>query len=330
MKAALYHLLLSSGCEEHPPPYQSMTRTVLESILCVWIVASYVPQIVAIRRHGTTGISPYYILNHCLFSTTTFALRLSHNVFYGAFECVAAGDLWAWRGYSALLGFLEVFVQWFCAVVLFAVYIRYRTEPRIEEPRPDEARARRMSDWLPEEMHAHKLSSPRMRLIFWSYIAVTLPVSLAILLASTLAPAPAPGPSPLAVAYKVLWATWISLLCGADAFLVVFQFIKQMKTAGRLRARGSLSLASVAMQSVALILLSVAQFFRSRKNIVLAREPRMTFRRFLGLLFYIVGSVSVDVMYLVAGLGYLVLFLLCVLFDWNDMFERRFGRIQLL
>lgn len=315
------------------------------------------PQIVAIRRHGTKGISPYYILNHCLFSTTTFALRLSHSVFHGAFECVAAGDLWAWRGYSALLGFLEVFVQWLCAVVLyvscpklfvlppslpfswcarlltslppsFAVYIRYRTEPRIEEPRPDEARARRMSDWLPEEMHAHKLSSPRMRLIFWSYMVATLPVSLAILLASTLAPAP--GPSPWAVAYKVLWATWISLLCGADAFLVVFQFIKQMKTAGRLRARGSLSLASVAMQSVALILLSVAQFFRSRKNIVLAREPRMTFRRFLGLLFYIVGSVSVDVMYLVAGLGYLVLFLLCVLFDWNDMFERRFGRIQLL
>ena len=208
------------------------------------------------------------------------------------------------------------------------MYSRDRTEPRIEEPQPDEARARRMSDWLPEEMHAHKLTSPRMRLIFWSYTAATLPVSLAILLAST--PAPSSEPGHLGVAYKVLWATWISLLCGADAFLVVFQFIKQMKTAGRLRARGSLSLASVAMQSIALILLSVAQFFRSRKNIVLERETRMTFRRFLGLLFYIVGSVSVDVMYLVAGLGYLALFLLCVLFDWNDMFERRFGRIQLL
>ena len=94
------------------------------------------PQIVAIRRHGTKGISPYYILNHCLFSTTTFALRLSHNVFYGAFECLAAGELWARQGYSALLGFLEVFVQWLCAVLLCVCCPSARPPPAPPPPPP--------------------------------------------------------------------------------------------------------------------------------------------------------------------------------------------------
>lgn len=72
-----------------------------------------------IRRQGTAGISPYYVLNHALFSTTTLALRLSHSVFFVAFNCVVAdGRLSGWKAYSASLDFLTVFVQWMCAVVL--------------------------------------------------------------------------------------------------------------------------------------------------------------------------------------------------------------------
>lgn len=88
------------------------------SLLCLAIIGAYVPQYLRMRRQGTKGISPYYILNHGLFSTATFALRLSHSVFFGAFNCVAGGDLRGWQAYSALLGLLEVAVQWICSLLL--------------------------------------------------------------------------------------------------------------------------------------------------------------------------------------------------------------------
>lgn len=115
-----------------------------------------------------------------------------------------------------------------------------------------------------------------------------------------------------------------------DAFLVAFQFIKQLKTVGRLRTSGSLSIVSVFLLSVVLILLALTQFFRSRGNMTLPRERHITFARFLQLFGYVYGCVSVDVMYLVAGLGYLVLFQLCLVFDWNELFGTRFGRIHLV
>lgn len=208
------------------------------------------------------------------------------------------------------------------------VYIRYRTVPLVTVPGPDEARARRMSDWLPEEAHAHKLTSTWMRLILGIYAAVTLPISLAFLFVGALPSSPEQIRH--SAVYNLLWSIWITVLCAADAFLVVFQFIKQMKTVGRLGTRGSLSITSIAMQSVALVFLSISQFYRTRGNFTVHREHPLTFAKFLALFFYVYGCVSVDVMYLVAGLGYLVLFQLCLLFDWNDLFSRRFGRIRLL
>ena len=208
------------------------------------------------------------------------------------------------------------------------VYIRYRTMPEVTVPGPNEARARRMSDWLPEEAHAHKLTSTRMRLILGIYAAVTLPISLGFLVVGS--PASSSQHTALSSTYTIPWTIWITLLCAVDAFLVVFQFIKQMKTVGRLGARGTLSITSIGMLSVALILMSVSQFYRTRGNFTLHRERPLTFGRFLALFFYVYGCVSVDVMYLVAGLGYLVLFQLCLLFNWNDLFSRRFGRIRLL
>jgi hypothetical protein len=88
-------------------------------LLWLAIIGAYVPQYRRIRAQGTKGISPYYVLNHGLFSTTTLALRLSHSVFFTTFNCVATGELDGWKGYSATLDFLAVFVQWLCAVMLY-------------------------------------------------------------------------------------------------------------------------------------------------------------------------------------------------------------------
>lgn len=167
-----------------------------------------------------------------------------------------------------------------------------------------------------------------MRKILFVYSGVTLPISLSLLILNG-------HPyfqqaRPHVVLYVVFWSVWITFLCALDAFLVVFQFIKQMKTVGRLRTRGSLSIASVFLLSVVLILLALTQFFRSRAHIALPREKNISFGRFLQAFGYVYGCVSVDVMYLVAGLGYLVLFQLCLVFDWNELFGNRFGRIQLV
>lgn len=193
---------------------------------------------------------------------------------------------------------------------------------------PDQAPTRRLSDWQPEEMHEHKLTTDKMRTILVIYSAATLPISLLLLVFNG-------HPyfqqdRPHTVLYVIFWSIWIALLCAMDAFLVGFQFIKQMKTVGRLRTRGALSIVSVFALSAVLILLALTQFFRSRSHISIPREHHISFGRFLQLFGYVYGCVSVDVMYLVAGLGYLVLFQLCLVFDWNDLFGTRFGRIQLV
>ncbi|ORY71288.1 uncharacterized protein BCR38DRAFT_519720 [Pseudomassariella vexata] len=304
-----------------PPQYQPVVRTVLETILWIAIIAAYIPQYLRIRRSGTTGISPYYVLNHSLFSTTTLALRCSHSIFYPAFNCLVSGELQGWKGYSAFLGFLAVIVQWLCAVMLVVVFICHRTT----EPSSDLIEAR----WLPDRgLHPHKLTSRKMVIVLSSYVGATLPLSLALLCFS--AHPYFQQEQPRRAFYVVFWSVWVALLCAADAFLVVFQFIKQMKTVGRLRTGGSLSIVSVGMQTVVLLLLSIAQFYRSRKSIILRKEPHMGFGRFVRVFVFVYGCFSVDIMYIVAGLGYLVLFQLCLLFGWNDMFGDRFGRIQLI
>ncbi|KAK9784345.1 hypothetical protein SCARD494_12957 [Seiridium cardinale] len=292
--------MLSSSCED-PPQYHTVPRTVIWSLLWIAIIGAYIPQYSRIRTEGTKGISPYYILNHGLFSTTTLALRFSHSVFYMTFNCVVSGELQGWKGYSASLDFIAVFVQWACAMVLygaslsmkcrerlirglrFAVYVRHRTPAVL----PDQAPVRRLSDWAPEEMHEHKLTSDKMRKILIAYSAVTLPISLVLLFFNG-------HPyfqldRPHTVFYVVFWSIWIAFLCAMDAFLVAFQFIKQLKTVGRLRTRGALSIVSVFALSVVLILLALTQFFRSRGNISLPREHHVSFGRFLQLFGWVYG-----------------------------------------
>ncbi|KAI1870617.1 uncharacterized protein JN550_005160 [Neoarthrinium moseri] len=269
-------MMATSHCDS-PPQYGTVVRTVVGSLLWIAIIAAYTPQYHRIRKEGTKGISAYYILNHALFSTTTLALRLSHSVFYTTFNCVASGELQGWRGYSASLDFLAVFVQWMCAVILLVVYVRHRTPAVL----PDQAPIRRLSDWQPEEAHEHKLTSHKMRRMLVAYAGATLPISL-LLLIFNVHPTFQNHRLHTAV-YVVFWSIWVALLCAVDAFLVVFQFIKQLKTVGRLRTRGSLSIVSVLLLSIVLILLAVTQFYRSRGNIVLPRERHVSFGRFLQL-----------------------------------------------
>ncbi|KAH8652313.1 hypothetical protein BX600DRAFT_90694 [Xylariales sp. PMI_506] len=320
---------------DNPPQYHGTARTVVESVLWVCIIVAYIPQYIRIQQNGTKGVSPYYVLNHCLFSTTTLALRLSHRIFFPAFNCVTSGALRGWKAYSALLPFLTVLVQWICAVVLLWVYVGYRTSITLVP-------LRTLSDWQIEETREHKLTSRKMTVIAGLYAAITLPPSL-LLIALNANPyfdddsddnggdgGGTHHRHRWLVVYGVAWSIWVAALCALDAFLVVFQFVKQMKTVGRLRTRGALSLVSVALLSAVLVAVALTQFYASRRNITPLRERHGGLGGILLLFGFVYGCVSVDIMYLVAGLGYLVLFQLCLIFDWNDLFGSRFGRIQLL
>lgn len=88
-------------------------------ILCLLIVASYVPQYVAIVRNGTLGISSRFVLYHFLFSTFTLAFHLGHFHFYDQFNYVHGGPYRGWKAYSSLLGFIQSIVQFLAALILY-------------------------------------------------------------------------------------------------------------------------------------------------------------------------------------------------------------------
>lgn len=104
-------------CEDHRE-HQSLPQTAVETVLCVFVLAAYIPQYLSIVTHGTRGISSLFVLFHSLSSTLTLALRLCHPVFYGAFNCVDGGPYTGWKAYSALLSFIQVAVQFVAAIVL--------------------------------------------------------------------------------------------------------------------------------------------------------------------------------------------------------------------
>lgn len=87
-------------------------------LLCVFVLAAYIPQYLSIVAHGTRAISSRFVLFHSLSSTLTLALRLCHRVFYGAFNCVDGGPYTGWKAYSALLGFVQAAVQFIAAMIL--------------------------------------------------------------------------------------------------------------------------------------------------------------------------------------------------------------------
>ncbi len=90
------------------------------SVFCLIIILSYLPQYASISwASSSDGISTRYILFHTLFSFSALAQRIGggHH-FWEAFNCVNGGHLRGWQAFSALLGFIQVTVQWHCAVLL--------------------------------------------------------------------------------------------------------------------------------------------------------------------------------------------------------------------
>jgi hypothetical protein len=93
--------------------------TMPNSLVCLAIVIAYLPQYIAIwRASSVIGISSHYSLHHALFSTTALCIRFANDLYYDTFNCVNNSTLRGRQATSALTGYLQVVVQWACAMVL--------------------------------------------------------------------------------------------------------------------------------------------------------------------------------------------------------------------
>lgn len=105
--------------------YRNGLTEALRSALLVLTVYAYVPQISLLRQDTTPrGISPFFVL----FDVIVGNAQLSENVLCAAFAWPTAarpvikeignGSLKDREAYGAVLGLLQIFVQWSCSVTV--------------------------------------------------------------------------------------------------------------------------------------------------------------------------------------------------------------------
>jgi len=100
------------------------------SLFCAAIIIAYVSQYIAIGRtsrvmvsstvvsSAVAGISSHYILHHALLSMATLCIRIANDLYYDTFNCANNGTLRGHQATSALTGYIQVGVQWACALAL--------------------------------------------------------------------------------------------------------------------------------------------------------------------------------------------------------------------
>lgn len=98
---------------------------IVNSTLLVLSVFAYIPQIARLRKNASTrGISRYYILFDVFFSNA----QLSELLLCAAYawptatrpviEQINNGSLQGMEAFGAILGVLQIFVQWCCSIMV--------------------------------------------------------------------------------------------------------------------------------------------------------------------------------------------------------------------
>ncbi|KAK3368299.1 hypothetical protein B0H63DRAFT_488211 [Podospora didyma] len=288
-------------CEKYPS-YQSVSRTILEILLCILIVASYVPQYVSIVSHGTHAISSRFILFHGLFSVLVFGLRLQIPAFYDAFNCVDGGPYTGWKALSSLLGFIQSAVQFASAMLLVVLYVKHRTPSLPDEP------SEAPMPGIPSQTIARVISTTAI---------VVLPISLAFLWCNQYPAFDRDDETKLGnivAVYGIGLGIWGTLLLPANLVFLVLQFVYQIETIGTLSSTGTLSLISLLLQAVVFTTLAFSQTMRSWSAIVWPSWPDFNSlgRLFEWFLAFYYG-INTHVAYLLVGIGFVVLFVFSLL-----------------
>ena len=296
-------------------------------LFCFFIVAAYVPQYIAIVRHGTHGIASRYILFHSLFSVFTLALRVCHPMFYNAFNCVNGGPYTGWKALSSLLGILQAIVQWLAAMVQLGLYVHYRSDEAGAGP---EAAAAAAAETEAIAGGVPATSSRAMQIAVGVTAAVVLSVSFAFIFFNEY---PLFDQDewmsgsywfPVYVLALGFWRLLLLLPNTVFLFLPAVYQIKIVRAPGG--DHGALSLVSLAMQAVVFVVLGILQAARSWRSVMwFNRDDFWPPTRFLECFLTFYGTVQTHVSYAVTGVGFLVVLVVCLLEERRRNAE---GRIQ--
>ncbi|KUJ12747.1 uncharacterized protein LY89DRAFT_737665 [Mollisia scopiformis] len=279
---------------------QGLFRTVIELFLCFAIVGSFVPQAIAIVRHGTFGISSWLILTTTLFSTTQVAAYLVNWEMKDAFVCVQSGNLKGFQAFSALLGYLQISVQLLCVIVTASLYIKYRTTIESSE-------FQRSTGIL-----AHPISSGALKVIIATYSITTLLCAWHLIFNAQAADDAVEdhgniGPAIIWMLIKgwtgLIWRTCLLIP------LTLLQYLPQILTTLALHARGNINLVSLGLQIIVFVVLGICQGLRLGALIHTFPSPDRTWVQF----YFKFGYMWMN--YLGAALGQIALFIVCIHVD---------------
>lgn len=193
-----------------------------------------------------------------------------------------------------------------------ALYLKYRTQPT-----PDD----------PVEYPEPGVTSTLLKAVVGTVAVVVVRISLAFLLynESPLFDKDDPESWDRYIAvYVIGLSVWDCLLIPANITFVILQFVWEIRTVRELRTRGALNLVALSMQSVAFILLAIAQTLRSWAGIQWGVGPWSSFGRFVEELLAFYGTVNTHVAYFLTGIGFLALLFVALLEGEGDV-----GRIRL-
>ncbi|KAJ3495559.1 hypothetical protein NLG97_g3307 [Lecanicillium saksenae] len=281
--------------------YHSSWRIALELLFCLAIVAAYIPQYVKIARSSTTvGISSHYVLSHVLFSTTALFIRIANDVYYDAFNCVRNGDLKGWEAVSTLTGYLQVIVQWLCAMALLVMFLHHYDRERHQET----------------EQNA--LSPEIIKKTVSTFAAVFLPVAAVFLWQNDEAWTK-PGMSWGFVVYVLMLGLIMFVLKLLFTLLYPMgQFWYQFRLLRSMASPGALSIVSTALMSLSFVALAVLQLLSSWPNLYLEWKSDVGQ---LSLFSAWYTRLSLVLGYFAAGIVQLALFVFSWYCGWRDTME---------
>ncbi|KXN92772.1 hypothetical protein AN958_03596, partial [Leucoagaricus sp. SymC.cos] len=200
---------------------------VISAIVVTGISTSYLPQHYRIiKEKSSVGLNPLFLL----LGSTSAAAGMWNMITmqWGVARCCSTVSWGSCAEMTA--GIFQVFVQWFCFTLIFALYIKYY---------PEHLKYDQFFNSLLPQSDPTKSSQWRLSLLcawvsFWHFMFCA---TITIYLMMTATPVPIAGvPLP---AYILLWATFLGV---SAAILATIQYAPQLIYTYQLKLVGALSI----------------------------------------------------------------------------------------
>ncbi|KAL2847215.1 hypothetical protein BJY01DRAFT_246868 [Aspergillus pseudoustus] len=114
------------SCENQPI---SPLRAIIDLLICISIAASLIPQIVRfaiLDQSSGAGVSGWYMILLTVSANAYLAARTRGTFTKASYDCVRNGEISGWKGFSALMMWIQSLVPWVASVTLLVVYVYFR------------------------------------------------------------------------------------------------------------------------------------------------------------------------------------------------------------